>query len=603
MSFPINLTSSLSRGLSLDPAALPTTMVEALARAARENPTRGITLLGEDERDPIETRTFGDLADRVWGLAGRLQATGISAGERVLVVLPTGIGFVETFLALQLIGAVPVPAYPPPALQQAEVALKRLRHIVANAQIRVCLTDRTLNPLMKALAGIGQTSVSQVLTIDQLPAAAAPTPAQGEVAFYQYTSGSTGRPKGVVVTHKALMANILACGQAVQVSPDDVMVSWLPLYHDMGLVGGLLWPIFWQIPLVLMSPMAFLRQPERWLHAISDYRGTLSMAPNFAYARCLKRIPVALREGLDLSSWRLALNGAEPVSAPTVAAFAEAFAPHGLRENVMFPCYGLAESVVGVTFSTPGEPLKIEHLSRHALGEGRVERSNEANALEICAVGSPIPGHSVTIVDEDGRAVPDRVVGEITVQGPSLMAGYHDNKRSSAAALRGGRLNTGDLGFMDQGQLYVTGRQKDLIIVRGKNVHAEDVETVAEQIEGVRKGRVVAFGCYDEARAVDRVVLVVEGVGDDEETRSAISGQIKSKVCEVMGLTVSDVVFVSNGSIPKTYSGKRQRQLTKKRHLAGTLGERPRFAYGRILARAAVGFVVCLGASMFGSAS
>lgn len=578
-------------------------MLHALARAGRETPTRGITLLGDDERDPIETRSYGELAQRVWELAGRLQAQGIAKDERVLVVLPTGLTFVETFLALQLIGAVPVPAYPPPALQQAEVALERLRHIVANAGIRVCLTDGTLNPLMKALAGIGASSVSQVLTVEQLPAAGAPRPSLGEVAFYQYTSGSTGRPKGVVVTHAALLANIRACGQASQVSRDDVMVSWLPLYHDMGLVGGLLWPIFWQIPLVLMSPMAFLRQPQRWLRAISDYRGTLTMAPNFAYARCLKRIPAALREGLDLSSWRLALNGAEPVSAATVSAFHEAFEPHGLRPNVMYPCYGLAESVVGVTFSEPGAPLYSERLSRQALAEGRVERSNHEDALEVCAVGRPLPGHSVTIVDEEGRPLPERVVGEITVQGPSLMAGYHDNERSTRAALRGGRLNTGDLGFMDQGRLYVTGRQKDLIIVRGKNVHAEDVEVIAEQIESVRKGRVVAFGCYDEARAMDRVVLVVEGVKDDEETQAAVSEAIKARVCEVMGLSVSEVVFAPAGTIPKTYSGKRQRQLTKKRYLAGTLSRRSRLAYGRILAQAAFGFCVCLGASLFGSTS
>lgn len=592
------------RALSFD-GPTPPTMLHALARTAALDASAGITLLSEDPDGAPETRSYADLADAVWRCASRLQAAGIKAGERVLIVLPTGFEFAETFLGLQLIGAVPVPAYPPAALQQAEVALERLRHIVADAEVRVCLTDRALAPLLGALGGVGRGCVSRVIAVEQLPAGASErlVPTFGDVAFMQYTSGSTGRPKGVVVTHVALMANIVGAGVASGVTSDDRMVSWLPLYHDMGLVGGLLWPIFWNLPLVLMSPMTFLARPVRWLQAISEFGGTLTMAPNFAFARCVQRITPEQREGLDLSSLRLALNGAEPVSPATVEAFQGTFATCGLRPDVVYPCYGLAESVVAVTFSEPGTPVRSEALDRDALAQGRVQRSNAATAIKITCCGRAIPGATVRIVDERGRRVRDRVVGEIVVSGPSLMRGYHGNDEATAAALEDGVLHTGDLGFMDGPWLYVTGRKKDLIIVRGKNVHAEDVETVAEEVEGVRRGRVVAFGIYDDARAVDRIVLVVEGGPADATARESTSEALKARVCEVMGITLDEVVFAPAGAIPKTYSGKRQRQLTRKRYLAGTLGRTTRFATGRVLARAVLGAAFFLVTGLFGSSA
>jgi fatty-acyl-CoA synthase len=598
-----HLTRLLQRALPLPAGAPLPTILHALSRASAEDEI-GITLLNEDVGQE-ETRSYAEIAAGAWRRAAQLRALGVAVDERVLLVLPTGFDFIEAFLGLQLAGAVPVPAYPPPALQQAEVALNRLRHIVADAEIRVCLTDRTLAPLMGALGGFGRQSVSRVVAVEQLPEAdvEAFEPTVGDVAFFQYTSGSTGRPKGVVVTQAAAMHNIYAAGLASEVTREDRMVSWLPLYHDMGLIGGLLWPIYWRIPLVLMSPMTFLRAPERWLQAMSDYRGTLTMAPNFAYARCVKRIRGDVRANLDLSSWRVALNGAEPVNSATVNAFNEAFGPCGLNTGVIYPCYGLAESVVAVTFPTPGEEVSFERLDREALSRGEVSRSNAEHALEVACVGSALPGHFVGIADESGDLVADRTIGEIVVSGPSLMRGYHGNPQATADTIREGRLHTGDLGFMDAGKLYITGRAKDLIIVRGKNVHAEDVETIVEETPGVRRGRVVAFGVYDEVRASDRVVVVVEGGPTDDVLRDSMSAEIKSRVCEVMGVSVGEVVFAPAGSIPKTYSGKRQRSLTKKRFLKGTLGRRSRWAVGRVLARAAVGMAMVLSAGLLRSAA
>lgn len=583
-----------------DPADLPQSILHALARASHLE-TFGMTVLPEDEGDEREERSFAQLADSVWRLAARFDAYGIDPGERVLLVQPTGLDFIESFLALQLIGAVPVPAYPPAALQTAEVALDRLRHIVENAGIRVCLTSKELSPLLRAITGFGRRAVSRLVTTEDLPRADASLlrPRVGDVAFIQYTSGSTGRPKGVVIEHSALIANLQAGGEASKVTRHDKMVSWLPLYHDMGLISGFLWPIHWQIPCVLMSPMAFLAKPERWLQAISDFGGTLSCAPNFAYARCAKRVSKKQKAQLDLSGWRIALNGAEPVNAATVASFNEAFAECGLQPTTLYPCYGMAESVVAVTFSEPGTEARFERLDRDALAEGRVERSNHDDALEIACVGSAVPSHEVFVVDESGARLPDRAIGEVVVRGPSLMRGYLDNEEASAEALRDGTLFTGDLGFTDQGDLYVTGRKKDLIIVRGKNVHAEDVEVVVEGFDGVRKGRVVAFGVYDEARAMDRVVIALEGGPSDEAGRAALSEEIRARVGEVIGLGVDDVAFLPPRSIPKTYSGKRQRQLAKRRYLAGTLGKRDRLSLARVALRAAAGFAFVAGASLF----
>jgi len=349
-------------------------------------------------------------------------------------------------------------------------------------------------------------------------------------------------------------------------------VSWLPLYHDMGLIGTLLFPIYWRFPLVLMSPLAFLQRPSRWLWAVHRHRATMSAAPNFAYGLCVKRVRPAEREGLDLSSWRFTLNGAEPVNLRTVTEFTRAFAPHGFRAETMLPVYGLAESCVAVTCPTPGQPVRHETVDRARLVDGHAVPASGKGSMALVGVGGPIPAHEVKIVDEHGATLPEREVGHIVVAGPSLMAGYVNDADATAAVLRNGWLWTGDLGYFAGGHLFVTGRAKDLIIVRGRNHYAEDLERAAERIEGVRAGGVVAFAVYDEEKASDLVVLVCETRVGGDEARALVTA-VRERVSEHCAVGVDEVVLAPPGAIPRTSSGKRQRSACRELYLAGTLGK------------------------------
>ncbi len=378
----------------------------------------------------------------------------------------------------------------------------------------------------------------------------------------------------MLLSHHNLVANIHAAGLACQINRNDVAVSWLPLYHDMGLIGGLLFAFIWRLPCVILSPTAFLLQPARWLRAIQDYRGTLSAAPNFAYGLCSKRVRPRERAGLDLSSWRCALNGAEPVNLRTVQEFIAAFSPHGFRPTTMYPVYGLAESTVAVTFPTPGEPLRWKTVERASLAQGFIRELPEGDprGTALLACGRAVPGHEVGVVDAEGNAVKQGEVGHVIVRGPSLMQGYFEDPRATQAVLSDGWLWTGDLGFTDRdGSLFIAGRAKDIIIVRGKNHYAEDVERVMERIDGVRQSGSVAFAVYDEEKAMDLTVAVCETKVSDEHEREALAARVADAVSAECGLTLDEVVLVPPGTLPKTSSGKRQRSLCRERYLADEL--------------------------------
>jgi acyl-CoA synthetase (AMP-forming)/AMP-acid ligase II len=323
--------------------------------------------------------------------------------------------------------------------------------------------------------------------------------------------------------------------------------------------------------MVLMSPTVFLMRPARWLWAIHQHRGTITSAPNFAYALCNKRVRASDRQGLDLSSLRLTLNGAEPVNLKTLLDFEETFAPHGFRPEAMFPVYGLAEATLAVTFPPPGEPLRSQQVDRASLAAGVVKPATGEGSTAIVCVGKAVPGHVVQIVDARGSAAGDREVGHVIVRGPSLMQGYFQDPKATQAVLRDGWLWTGDLGYLSDGGLYITGRAKDLIILRGKNHYAEDVERVAEHIEGVRAGGAVAFAVYDDEKATDLVVVVCETRLEDEGARETLVEAVSERVSMECGFTLDEVVLVPPGTIPKTSSGKRQRALCRQRYLEDEL--------------------------------
>jgi acyl-CoA synthetase (AMP-forming)/AMP-acid ligase II len=550
------------------------TLLHALASAAKQPLTLGITLVGDDGQSE-EHRSYRQLYHQARAAAAAFERLGVRNGDRVLLVLPTSFEFVISFFGVQLLGAVPVPSYPPSGLR-VEAGLARLAHISNHCGARVCLTSRQIRPFLGELAARAS-ALEEVLAVEDvlLPDSEAAPSARPRVltddqAFIQYTSGSTDRPKGVLLLHRNLVANMHAIGQSLRITRDDVVVSWLPLYHDMGLIGKLLFAIYWQVPLVLMSPTTFLMRPSRWLWAIHRHRGTLASAPNFAYALCTRRVKPAERDGLDLSSWRMALNGAEPVDYNTVQSFADTYAAHGFDGRAMRPVYGMAELSLAATFPRSERPKHLT-LNRAELARGRAVPDASAGATAVVSVGKAVPGHAVRVVDERGRDVGDHQVGDILVTGPSLMPGYFGDPKTSAKVLRDGWLWTGDLGFIADGELYVTGRAKDMIILRGRNLYAEDLERAAERVDGARPGGTIAFGVFDAATGTEKVVLLVETVVREEADKRDLARRITERVIERCDVRLDEVVAVARGTLPRTSSGKKQRSQARRLYIKGEL--------------------------------
>jgi acyl-CoA synthetase (AMP-forming)/AMP-acid ligase II len=581
----------------------PTT-IHALVAAAQAGTDRGITLLPERAGGPEVYRSYRDLLAAAALLELRLQDRGVRPGDRVLLVFPTSHEFIVAFFAVQLLGAVPIPSYPPDALR-LEAGLARLAHIAERAGVRAVLTSPALRAVGGdiALRARGVRLVDVVEGVDEAPSWmedgnrfgewAEPAVGPDHTSFLQFTSGSTGKPRGVILSHGNITANTRAIGEGLGVTADDVVVGWLPLYHDMGLIGTLLFAVHWRLPLVLMSPTAFLRQPSRWLTTIHRFRGTLSPAPNFAYDLCVKRPPKPGSGTLDLSSWRLALNGAEPVNPGTLEAFQAVYGPHGFRAEAAYPVYGLAEASLAVTFPEPGAPVRTETLDREALGEGQAEPVGHGkDGIRVVSVGRAVPRHEVQVVDARGRPVPERVVGEVTVRGPSVMQGYAADPEGTRHALRGEWLHTGDLGYLAGGDLFIVGRKKDLLIVRGRNIHPEDVERTAEGVSGVRAGGTAAFAVPGD-HGEERTVLVCEARTASGREADLVD-RIRQAVAEAHDFLPDAVVLVASGTIPRTFSGKRQRSLCRDLYLKEKLApaRSTRWAARRVALRGALGLAM-----------
>ncbi len=562
-----------------DPS-LALTLLDTLDWHLERHPDRvHILYYGSDEQPrPISYAELHRSAARV---AGRLQREGLSPGGRVAVMLPTSPEYFASFFGILAAGGVPVPIYPPARPQQIEDHLRRHARILDNAGASFLITipkARTVARLLRAQVP----SLISVLTLEDLdgeePAATLARPGTDDIAFLQYTSGSTGDPKGVVLSHADLLANIRAMGEAAQVRPDDVFVSWLPLYHDMGLIGAWLGSLYYGLPLVSMSPLSFLARPLRWLQAIHRHRGTLSAAPNFAYELCLARIPDTALEELDLSSWRWAFNGAEPVSAQTLRRFGERFAPCGLRPGALAPVYGLAEAAVGLAFPPPDRGPRIDCIDR-----ARFARSGHAlpipcdqdSAMPVVACGRPLPGYRVRVVDDAGRELPERHEGLLQFRGPSATRGYYRNPEATARLIRDGWHETGDRAYLAGGDIHLTGRVKDLIIRGGRNIYPYEVEQAVGEIAGVRKGCVVAFAANDERTGSERLVVVAETRERDPSRRGALEQTVRERATDVIGMPPDEVVLAHPRAVLKTSSGKLRRGDVRDRYLSGRLNAAP----------------------------
>ena len=536
--------------------------MEALKAAAATD--QGVVLVQEEDRETF--RSYAELYQSALSRAAALRHKGLEPGQRLVVVLNTSFEFIEVFFGVMLAGGVPVPAYPPLAMSRMSSYLQLLSHIANVTGARFLVTDRTIGA---ALGTLYQScpALDQIIHHDQLKGdprwGKAASPAPDSTCFIQCTSGSTSSPKAVVLKHKALMVNIRGIAHGFQLRDDDVFVSWLPLYHDLGLIGALLGAICRGIRMVLLPPNLFIWNPAAWWRAISRNRGTVTAGPNFSFGLSLRRLDKEDLEQLDLSSLRAVLSGAEPIQPDMMRRFTAVMSRAGLDPRAFFPAYGLAESCVAVTFSPLGRGLAVERISRDALAHSAHPRAvvcDDPQSVECVSVGFPILGTTIRILDSRGRELPQGCVGEITVEGPSLMAGYLDDPEATAAVLQGGALHTGDLGYLRGGELFIAGRLKDMLIVRGKNYFAEDIEAAVEKVHGVRKGNAVAFGSYDPQRGQDQLHLAVETRLRDEPARQRLEQQIRKAVSEEVGLVPAEVTLLRPGSIPKTSSGKKRRK-------------------------------------------
>ena len=562
-------------------APLPfATLLDALDAAAAT--TAGVTFLEwshPDKPAPVQTAvTYAGLRARAVQAAAQLAAQGMGPHASVLMVLPNGVDFLVTFLATQMLGAVPVPLPFPAPFDDPDSLLwtmERIRERTGPAflVLHPALMERwSAQP--EKLAGFLLLAPPQPNDTDNDPQRSIRPPARAGaltpegLALVQFTSGSTGHPKGVMLTHKNLLANCAAIGQGLRLSPADVGVSWLPLCHDMGLIGAFLSCMCHQVPLVLTSPFEFVLDPLRWLWALSHFGGTISTAPNFGYALCTRarRTEVDVST-LDLSRWRVAMCGAEPVSADTLHAFSAKYAAQGFDPHAIFPVYGLAEASLAVTFPERSSPLHVDTVDRNALSDARraiVSPPGMPWSVSLVGLGQAVAGHRVRIVDDAGRVRADREVGEICVRGPSVTQGYLHDAEATDAIFSSGWLRTGDLGYTTDGHLYVCGRKKDVIIFRGRKYYPQDLERVAMDVEGVRKGNVVAFGQMDPGGGSEQVTLVLETRSHGPQTQQ-LEERVRARVQECTGVPVARVVTLAPGELPKTPSGKVRRALCRDR--------------------------------------
>jgi 1-acyl-sn-glycerol-3-phosphate acyltransferase len=556
------------------------TLLDALAWHGEHHGSR-VHLVYYDGADQAHPITYADLVTGASQVAERLNKAGLASGATVAVMLPTGLDYFYAFFGILAAGGVPVPIYPPARPQQIEDHLRRHARILDNAGTVILITVPEARSVAQLLR-LQVPSLREVMTLEGLgeepPGRGWAHPDPHAIALLQYTSGSTGDPKGVVLSHADLLANIRAMGEAVAIGPDDVFVSWLPLYHDMGLIGAWLGSLYFGIPLISMSPLAFLARPRRWLQAIHRHRGTLSAAPNFAYELCLTRLTDAPLEGLDLSSWRRAFNGAEPVSAQTLRRFAEHFAPHGLRPEALAPVYGLAEAAVGLAFPPADRGPRIDCIDRARFasdGYALPVQCDDPEVMEVVACGRPLPGYRVRIIDARGQLLPERHEGLLQFQGPSATRGYYRNPEATARLIRDGWHETGDRAYLAGGDIHLTGRVKDLIIRGGRNIYPYEVEQALGELPGVRKGCVAAFAALDPKQGSERLVIVAESKERDTVRRRALIQRMRERATDILGLPPDEIMLVPPRSVLKTSSGKLRRGDMRARYLSGKLRERP----------------------------
>ncbi|MEL6345504.1 MAG: AMP-binding protein [Myxococcota bacterium] len=543
------------------------TLPAYLAHAAGHAPPED-ALIFIDRREREERIHLREVFARARRSAGALYSAGVRAHDRVAIVLPTHPTFIDALFGCQLLGAVPVPLYPPVRLGRLDEYYARTAVMMRAVEATALITERRIRRLMGQVFAqyrprLGTIEASTLARGPDRPPADL---SADQLAMVQFSSGTTVAPKPVGLTHRQVLGNVHAILDHIPLDVDYKQsgCTWLPLYHDMGLIGCVYVAVVGPGPLALIPPEVFLSRPALWLRAISRHKATASPAPNFAYALCAERIKDRELEGCDLSSWRLALNGAEPVAPGSLRAFTERFARWNLRPEALTPVYGLAEASLAVTFSDPTQPFQTRHLDRAALAAGAATPVDASvqDAVEIASVGVPLRGFGVEIRNDAGQTVPEGQIGQIWAKGPSIMEGYLDRQEQPIVD---DWLDTGDLGFFLDGELFIAGRAKDVVILRGQNHTPHDIEQAVDDVEGVRVGCAIAVG--DIGEDGERLVLFVEY----RTPREGFAEDCRKAVLSRTGLNPALVVAVEPGTLPRTSSGKLRRAEALRRWKSGEL--------------------------------
>jgi len=555
------------------------TLIEVLQQRTLKNDN---FLRFMDIRNQEHAVTANDVLNGAQAVARYLLSKGLIKNDKVVIMLPTSKEFACIYFGILMAGGIPVPVSQPAGTSNIEKYLDNMIHIINDSEARFFITYEKIRSIAGSLMNIpnlknGFLFENEIFEnpVPEDEYCELPEIKTDDLALIQYTSGTTGKPKGVMLSHNNLLHNIHGIGVGIDVQDSDCAISWLPMYHDMGLIGGFFTAMYWRVSAIYMLPEAFLFRPQWWLENISRYKATISVAPNFGYHYCLTRIPDTALQDLDLSSWRIAFNGAEPVDRITLSKFLEKFKSCGLRDNTFFPVYGMAENSLAATFPNLDITTVVRRFNRAALEDDFTaidsESDNTKEYIDLVSVGYPLLGQEIRIVDENGETLMERQVGEILVKSMSLTSGYYKNERDTEQTIKDGWLYSGDLGFILDGMLFISGRKKEMIIKRGKNIYPYDVERIASTVKGVRLGCVAAFAIHNESMGTEDLVLVCESAIKDREEIERLKRNINNEVLAKLGISLDDIEIVPKGIIPKTTSGKTQRVLCKKIYLEDQL--------------------------------
>jgi len=553
--------------MSRDPLDRARTLTDALEALVEQRPDAE-ALVFVDRREGERSLKLRDLWERARSVQSGLTARGLRPGEVVVLVLPTSPELIAVYFGAVLAGGIPAMlSTRSHRVSDASVFTSRVAHVVANSAPHsvVCEAD-TASLLGQHATGLSSTLLLQPGPLQEAGSLATPVRCDPErIATMQYSSGTTGTPKGVRVSHRAVLNNLRSMRAAFELTESDVAVNWIPLFHDMGLFGAFLLPLLCGCKTVLIPTMDFMRDPAIWLRAFDTYRGTFAWAPHLAYALCARRLADEDLEGLDLSSWRIAVNASEPALASTLRDFCERMAKYGFARETMCPGWGLAEATVFATLQSPRQAPRSEVIDREALVREETARPTAGEGVSVVSIGVPIPDCTIEIRDARRRPLPERHVGKVWLRSNALFSDYHGDEERTKRVLVDGWLDTGDRGYLADGELFFVARDKDLILIGGEKYVPDDVEAVINGVPGVRAGCAVAFGVLNAERGTEELAAVVETRVEGDEL-SRLADDIRAAVSRSIGLGIRHLHLVPPGGIEKTTSGKLSRTGTRNRY-------------------------------------